>query len=138
MLTFLIVALIAMLANLIVQVSRTSQKTTFNDDLQWYLFVRELESDTHQFELTHVGRYELMLRSRVSAKSYQLECKDDHMYLTLSHNGGGYLPLMTHVKMYHPEQLSRSQVQIAVVMDDGSQRIARVHFYPILSTGDAK
>lgn len=123
-LTLMIVAMVAISGNFAIRLFKTSEQRNYNDDLQWYIFLREMESQSHQFQVVEVGDKMLELYSPTSNKYYQLECKDDHIYLTLAKRGGGYLPLMEHVTKCQQKKVSDNRVAITITRDDGKTKTA--------------
>ncbi|WP_137597497.1 competence type IV pilus minor pilin ComGF [Paucilactobacillus kaifaensis] len=113
-LALLITSMVAMLIGLFLHSFQKNDHQTIDESAQWYLFLRELESPTHQFQLMSCSDHRLMLNSPISVKYYQLNGKSTHLYLSLQENGGGYLPLLDRVKDFHAQQISDRQVELKV------------------------
>ena len=61
----------------------------------WYLFIDELESTEHRFELVKVTSNNIILYSEKSGKPYRMQKNKDDTIIFLSVVGkGGYLPLL--------------------------------------------
>lgn len=106
-----------------------SDHQSIDESAQWYLFLRELESPTHQFQLMGCGEHRIMLSSPVHVKYYNLDGNDDHIYLTLLEHGGGYLPLLDHVQKFKTDQISDTQVEIKVETTSGHEYNDIVKFH---------
>lgn len=113
-LALLVTSMVVILIGLLLHSFEKSDHQSIDESAQWYLFLRELESPTHQFQLMRCSDHRLMLNSPVSVKYYQLNGKSSHLYLSLQENGGGYLPLLDHVRTFHAQQISDRQVEIEV------------------------
>lgn len=118
-LALLVTSMVVFLIGLFLHSFEKSDHQTIDESAQWYLFLRELESPAHQFQLMNCSDHRLMLNSPVSVKYYQLNGKSSHLYLSLQENGGGYLPLLDHVKVFHAQQISDQQVKFKVETTSG-------------------
>lgn len=118
-LALLITSMTMVLCGILLHSFEKNDHQIIDESAQWHLFLRELESPTHEFQLMSCGNQRIMLNSPVSTKYYQLIGNDEHLYLTLLQDKGGYLPLFDHVKEFHTNQISSTQVEIKVVTLNG-------------------
>ncbi|KRM09262.1 ComGF family competence protein [Paucilactobacillus suebicus] len=130
-LALMVTSMAVLLINFTIVNFNSVEKINYNDDIQWYIFMRELESNEHKFELKDCTSTKLIMISQVTHKLYRLECKDGHLYLTT--DDGGYLPLMEHVNSYTLKKANESQVSITVKMHNN---IERSGFVKLISTAE--
>ena len=73
-----------------------------DDNVAWYLFLRELESSTNQYELIGSGIDMVQLNSPIRIKYYEMRLsnKNHCIYLRSFDSNRGYLPLLNHVKKF--------------------------------------
>ncbi|WP_231120574.1 ComGF family competence protein [Limosilactobacillus reuteri] len=105
-------------------------KMNLESTITWHLFLRELESVNHRFELMEVRDNWLLLYSQTTDQKYEL--RENHaLYLTCQ-NKGGYMPLLDSIKNheYSFTQLDSQRVLIKVTRKDGEKASAIVKFYP--------
>ncbi|WP_076461272.1 hypothetical protein [Limosilactobacillus caccae] len=109
---------------------RQANRSDLNEAVDWYMFLQELESPRHRFELRHVYRSSLILYGQVAARSYELK-GSTCFYLTGGHDGG-YLPLIDNLKAYDCDfkQLDEQRVLIEVERKNGQHLAGIVKFYP--------
>ena len=103
-------------------------KMNLESTITWHLFLRELESINHRFELMEVRDNRLLLYSQTTDQKYEL--RENHaIYLTCQ---GGYMPLLDNIKNheYSFTQLDSQRVLIKVTRKDGEKASAIVKFYP--------
>lgn len=88
----------------------------------WYLFVAELESPKHQFELHDGPGQQLVLLDRSNHKEYWLR---ENQTVYLRGKKGGYLPLLTDYVPHSLEihRLDKRRVEISAQTRDG-----KVHY----------
>ncbi|MBC8744413.1 ComGF family competence protein [Limosilactobacillus caviae] len=98
--------------------------------IDWYLFLHELESDNHRFEIVQVQNQQLLLFSQAAHRNYELKGSNT-LYLTCR-QGGGYLPLLDGVKPreYSFTQLDSQRVLIEVTRTNGKKVKSVVKLYP--------
>jgi competence protein ComGF len=123
----LVTVMVAIVINFTLH-SFQQQQPTKDATINWYLFLRELESPSHEFELVDCGKNTIKLHSKTRHKQFDLKHGNQKVYLTLIGNGGGYLPLLDHVKKFQPRQISDQQVELSIELDDGRQYHGVVKF----------
>lgn len=126
MVTTLVVLSISALMTTIRRVNRVD----LNNSVDWYMFIQEMESSRHRFELRHVYRRSLLLYSQAARRDYELKGADS-FYLTCRQDGG-YLPLLDEVKAYDCKfkQLDDQRVLVEVERKNGQQLAGIIKFYP--------
>ncbi|MCD7119254.1 ComGF family competence protein [Limosilactobacillus agrestis] len=88
----LVIISISLVTTSMKQVSKMNLEPT----ITWHLFLRELESANHRFELIGIRDNHLLLYSQITDQKYDL--KGNHtLYLTCQ-NEGGYMPLLDNIK----------------------------------------
>ena len=114
----IISSLVIINISLVTTSMRQVGKMNLESTITWHLFLRELESVNHRFELMEV-RDNWLLR------------ENHALYLTCQ-NKGGYMPLLDNIKNheYSFTQLDSQRVLIKVTRKDGEKASAIVKFYP--------
>ncbi|MBB1095160.1 ComGF family competence protein [Limosilactobacillus agrestis] len=122
----LVIISISLVTTSMKQVSKMNLEPT----ITWHLFLRELESANHRFELIGIRDNHLLLYSQITDQKYDL--KGNHtLYLTCQ-NEGGYMPLLDNIKdhEYSFTQLDSQRVLIKVTRKNGEKMSAIVRLYP--------
>lgn len=139
----LITSMIVMVISFVLHsFQRQATNAVHDEDLKWYMFLRELESPVHQFELyPDVGAEKnsntLNLHSRTSHKYYSLAYKDDKFYLKMTHGGSGYLLLLDGVTSgvnFRIDRLSDQRVRITAKLCDHIEHTGVVQLYEYTKT----
>ena len=69
-------------------------KVDASEPTNWYLFISELESKDHQFQLVEVAKNGVSVYSKTTNKTYRLSRQASGQYIYLSTEGkGGFLPI---------------------------------------------
>ena len=118
----IISSLVIINISLVTTSMRQVGKMNLESTITWHLFLRELESVNHRFELMEVRDNWLLLYSQTT---------DHALYLTCQ-NKGGYMPLLDNIKNHECsfKQLDSQRVLIKVTRKDGEKASAIVKFYP--------
>lgn len=98
--------------------------------ITWHLFLRELESPNHRFELVGIDKNKLLLNSQVTGQKYEL--RENYTLYLVREDKGGYMPLLDGIKdhEYSVTQLDSQRVLIDVTRKNGKKVSAVVKFYP--------
>lgn len=127
-----VISLVVLLATsliiqLVVQTSRHVRPQTLSSCANWYLFVAELESPKHQFELLETPDQQIVLLDQVNRKKYWLQ--ENHT-IYLRGKKGGYLPLLTDYEPHSLQvrQLDERRVAISAKTADGKRYYANLCF----------
>ena len=126
----IISSLVIINISLVTTSMRQVGKMNLESTITWHLFLRELESVNHRFELMEVRDNWLLLYSQTTDQKYEL--RENHaLYLTCQ-NKGGYMPLLDNIKNHECSftQLDSQRVLIKVTRKDGEKASAIVKFYP--------
>lgn len=126
-----ITALLVININLALTSIKHANQVDLDPTIDWYLFMQELESPTHQFELVRVEQRHLFLYSRTMQKDYELKGSTS-LYLSCVQNGG-YLPLLDNLKphCYRFKQLDAQRVLVEVERINGTKNTGIIRFKPV-------
>lgn len=94
--TLSILAVIVLLLSFEIRALKISPVKQYDQPLDWYICLQELESNDHRFELEEVGKRQVELKSLNTGVSYELH-GSDRLYLSREHYGG-YMLLFSDVK----------------------------------------
>lgn len=116
-----------LIIQLVMQTSSHIRPMTLSTCANWHLFIAELESPKHQFELHDVQPQRLVLVDQSTQKKYWL-CEKRTIYLRSQK--GGYLPVLTD---YEPhslqlQRLDNRRVLVSAKTTDGKRYYAKVCF----------
>lgn len=113
----------------------TANLTRFNHRsldpaIDWYVFLKEMESADHHFVLKEVGSYHLIVKNINNGVDYELRGKDA-FYLSAV-DQGGYLPVFEGIRgdRYHFKRLDKTRVQVVVQRKGGEELTGIINFYP--------
>lgn len=122
----LVIINISLVTTSMKQVSKMNLEST----ITWHLFLRELESVNHRFELIGIRDKRLLLYSQTTDQKYEL--RENHALYLTRQDKGGYMPLLDNIKNheYSFSQLDSQRVLIKVTRKDGEKASAIVRFYP--------
>lgn len=122
----LVIINISLVTTSMKQVSKMNLEST----IAWHLFLRELESVNHRFELIGIRDKRLLLYSQTTDQKYEL--RENHALYLTRQDKGGYMPLLDNIKNheYSFSQLDSQRVLIKVTRKDGEKASAIVRFYP--------
>lgn len=85
--TLSILAVIVLLLSFEMRVLKTSSIKQYDQPLDWYICLQELESSDHRFKLKGVSRQQVNLESLNTGICYELQGRD-RLYLSREHYGG--------------------------------------------------
>ena len=117
----IISSLVIINISLVTTSMRQVGKINIESTITWHLFLRELESVNHRFELMEVRDNWLLLYSQTTDQKYEL--RENHaLYLTCQ-NKGGYMPLLDNIKNHECsfKQLDSQRVLIRLTSKDGEK-----------------
>lgn len=102
---------------------------SLDSEIDWYLFLQEMEAPKHHFILLHTQKHFLYLRSEQSRLNYTLRGYTG-LYLTGT-STGGYLPLLDNVApdQFSFNQLDDRRVQVEVKRTNGKVQRGIIKFY---------
>lgn len=124
----LITALILLLAGWSMNALAVSNRHSLDSSVDWYVFLKEMEADSHHFVLKQVNSYEIRLNSRRSGLDYTLQERGNTLYLTAWHRGG-YLPLFSGARTCVFRQLPGRRVLVEVTRENGEKLAGIIQFY---------
>lgn len=127
LISLVVLASTSLVIQLVIQTNRHIKPMTLSTCANWYLFVAELESHKHQFELQDVANQRLFLVNRANHKKYSL-CENHTIYLR--GEKGGYLPVLTDYEQHslQMQQLDNKRVLVSAKTTDGKRHYAKVCF----------
>ena len=99
-------------------------KVDASEPTNWYLFISELESKDHQFQLVEVARNGVSVYSKTTNKTYRLSRQASGQYIYLSTEGrGGFLPIFEgQATKLTWEQVDQRRVRFTYTGDDMNKR----------------
>lgn len=117
-----------MIIQMLVQSNQHMRKLTNSSTANWYLFVAELESPKHEFELKNVFNQQMCLIDRHNQKRYWLR---ENQTVYLRGAKGGYLPILTDYQPHtlQVQRLDKRRVEISAQTKDGQKHHATLCFY---------
>ncbi|MFQ9705477.1 MAG: competence type IV pilus minor pilin ComGF [Limosilactobacillus pontis] len=107
----------------------TSNRHSLDSSVDWYIFLQEMEADSHHFILRKVAGTELQVYSPRTGFVYTLQGRDV-LYLK-AWGRGGYLPLLEGIqgKTCRFKQLVGQRVRVEVVRENGEKLVGIIQFY---------
>ncbi|MBB1079838.1 ComGF family competence protein [Limosilactobacillus sp. STM2_1] len=125
----IIASLVVINISLVMTSVKKANRVDLDSSIDWYLFIQELESPNHRFEVVQVQKRHLFLYSQVAQRNYELK-GSVNLFLTCVRSGG-YLPLLDNVKAHSFSftQLDSRRVLIEVERTNGKTDSAIVNFY---------
>lgn len=127
--SLLITTIIILLVSFLMTDVKKLNLHNLDPELDWYLFLQEMEAPKHHFILLRVQKHHLYLKSEQSRLDYTL-----HGYTNLYLTGtstGGYLPLLDDVApdQFSFNQLDDRRVQVEVKRTNGKIQRGIIKFY---------
>lgn len=125
----LITAITLMLAGWGMTALTNSERHSLDHPVAWYVFLKEMEADSHHFVLRHVSGTAVRVYSPRTGLNYTLQGRRV-MYLTAVERGG-YLPLLDGIqgKAYRFTQLPGQRVLVEVTRENGERLAGIIQFY---------
>lgn len=107
----------------------TSNRHSLDSPVDWYIFLQEMEADSHHFILRNVGEDELQVFSPHTGLDYTLQGRDA-LYLK-AWDRGGYLPLFDGIKgeTCRFKRLPGQRVRVEVRRKNGEELVGIIQFY---------
>lgn len=128
-LALMITAVTLILVSWSLSALRQVNQHSLDDSVDWYVFLREMEADSHHFILKGVDGSEVRVHSPKTGMDYVLQGRDT-LYLT-AWQRGGYLPLLDNIKgkTCSFRQLAGQRVLIEVTRENGKKMAGIIQFY---------
>lgn len=124
----LITALTLLLAGWSMNALAVSNRHSLDSSVDWYVFLKEMEADSHHFVLKQVNSHNIRVNSCRSDLDYILQKKRDTLYLT-AWSRGGYLPLFSGAKTCVFKRLPGQRVLVEVTRKNGEKLVGIIQFY---------
>ncbi|MGN1279628.1 MAG: competence type IV pilus minor pilin ComGF [Limosilactobacillus sp.] len=126
-----ITALTLLLAGWAMTALSASNRHSLDSSVDWYVFLKEMEADSHRFVLKRVDANRIRVNSWQSGTDldYVLQQQHGNLYLTTS-SRGGYMPLFSGVKTCTFKRLSGHRVLVEVTRENGKKLAGVIQFYP--------
>ncbi|MDO4903388.1 MAG: competence type IV pilus minor pilin ComGF [Limosilactobacillus sp.] len=114
----IITSIVIVLMSLAMTSVRSLAKHSLSQDLDWQIFLKEMESDTHDFVLERVFTNDIELYEKTTKKHVTLKTRG-RMYL--SYAGGGYVPVFGYVNVTYCRRLDDRRVYIETERENGEK-----------------
>ena len=123
-----ITALTLLLAGWLLTALSASNRHSLDYSVDWYVFLKEMESGSHYFVLQEVHVDNIRVHSPQTDLDYLLQKHNDNLYLT-SWSRGGYMPLFSGVEACTFKQLPGRRVLVEVTRENGEKLAGVIQFY---------